>query len=101
MNKVMVVLSVVGLAACSGPQPTQYTHSLYQCGDRELSVTEDSQADTVQFELDGIWYKLLRVESKEGRKYAFGLTSFWQHGDQTIVANNNTTLLTCHSGKST
>lgn len=94
-NLLSVVLPLLLLAACSTPQPTHYEYSQYQCGDKVLDVTSDPQADTVQFELDGIWYKLLRVDASDGAKYAFGDTSFWRQDKQAKVAQKEATLLTC------
>jgi hypothetical protein len=33
MKKMMMLLPLFGLAACSMPQPTQYQYSQYQCGE--------------------------------------------------------------------
>ena len=63
MKKMMMLLPLLGLAACSAPQPTQYQYSQYQCGEEMLGITYDAQADMVQFPYAGVYHKLGRIES--------------------------------------
>ncbi|MFQ1863799.1 MliC family protein [Aeromonas veronii] len=70
MKKLIALLPLLGLAACSSPQPTQYQYSQYQCGEEMLAVTYDAQADMVQFPYAGVYHKLARVESESGAKYS-------------------------------
>lgn len=97
MKKLMMLLPLLGLAACSAPQPTQYETVGYQCGKKTLDVAYDHQAMTAQFVLGGVWQKLLLVESsdEQGDRYAFGSTSLWKKGDTIKVARQSGTVLTC------
>ncbi|MGK4474037.1 MliC family protein [Aeromonas molluscorum] len=96
MNKLVVLIPVLGLAACSSPQPTQYQYNQYQCGEEMLAVTYDPQADMVQFPLNGVYQKLGRVESeKESARYSDGVTMFWIQGDKLTLTQKGVTLMNC------
>ncbi|KUE81067.1 hypothetical protein ATO46_13455 [Aeromonas schubertii] len=97
MKRVMMLLPVLGLAACSSPQPTRYEQVQYQCGEQALSIAFDRQAQTVQFEQGEVWYKLLLAESSEqqGDRYSFGLTELWVKDKQATLAQQGATVLTC------
>lgn len=95
MKKMIVLLPLLGLAACSSPQPTQYQYSQYQCGEVMLAVTYDPQADMVQFPYGGLYYKLDRVESQSGEKYSDRVTTFMKQDKQATLVQKNVTQLTC------
>lgn len=95
MKKMIALLPLLGLAACSMPQPTQYQYSQYQCGEELLAVTNDAQADMVQFPYAGVYHKLGRVEAESGAKYSDGVTTFWNQEKQAILSQKGVTLLTC------
>lgn len=95
MKKLIALLPLLGLAACSSPQPTQYQYSQYQCGEEMLAVTYDAQSDMVQFPYAGVYHKLARVESESGAKYSDGLTTFWNQEKQALLTQKGVTLLTC------
>ncbi|PJG60555.1 MliC family protein [Aeromonas cavernicola] len=95
MKRLIALFSLLGLAACSSPQPTEYQYRQYQCGEEELAITYDSQADMVQFPYAGVYHKLIRVESQRGSKYTDGLTTFWDQDEQSILSQKEQTLLTC------
>ena len=75
MKKMIALLPLLGLAACTSPQPTKYQYSQYQCGEELLAITYDAQADMVQFPYAGVYHKLGRVESDNGAKYSDGVTT--------------------------
>ncbi|WP_279486628.1 MliC family protein [Aeromonas veronii] len=95
MKKLIALLPLLGLAACSSPQPTQYQYSQYQCGEEMLAVTYDAQADMVQFPYAGVYHKLARVESESGAKYSDSITTFWNQDKQALLTQKGVTLLTC------
>ncbi|ABO91298.1 hypothetical protein WH06_06025 [Aeromonas salmonicida subsp. salmonicida] len=95
MKNLIVLLPLLGLAACSMPQPTQYQYSQYQCGEELLAITYDAQADMVQFPYAGVYHKLGRVEAESGAKYSDGATTFWNQEKQAILSQKDVTLLTC------
>lgn len=99
MKRVMMLLPVMGLAACSSPQPTQYEQVQYQCGEQALAIAFDRQAQTAQFEQGDVWYKLLWAESSEqqGDYYRFGLTELWVKDKQATLAQQGATVLACSS----
>ena len=95
MKKMIVLLPLLGLAACSSPQPTQYQYSQYQCGEEMLAVTYDAQADMVQFPYGGVYHKLVRVDAQSGAKYSDSVTTLWVEESQTTLAQKGVTLLMC------
>lgn len=95
MKNLIVLLPLLGLAACSMPQPTQYQYSQYQCGEELLAITYDAQVDMVQFPYAGVYHKLGRVEAESGAKYSDGVTTFWNQEKQAILSQKDVTLLTC------
>ena len=96
MKNMIVLLPLLGLAACSMPQPTQYQYSQYQCGEELLAITYDAQADMVQFPYAGVYHKLGRIESpKETASYSDGVTTFSHQEKQATLVKNGVTLLTC------
>ncbi len=75
MKKMMMLLPLFGLAACSMPQPTQYQYSQYQCGEEMLAITYDAQADMVQFPYAGVYHRAGSHQSaKETASYSDGVT---------------------------
>ncbi|MGL5450802.1 MAG: MliC family protein [Aeromonas sp.] len=108
MKKLIALLPLLGLAACSSPHPTQYQYRQYQCGEEMLAVTYDAQADMVQFPHAGVYYKLDRVETKTGGKYSDGVTTFWDQSElnankkneekdttRAVLIHNGVQVLTC------
>lgn len=95
MKKMIALLPLLGLAACSSPQPTQYQYNQYQCGEEVLVVTYDVQADMVQFPYGGVYHKLARVDAQSGAKYSDSVTTLLVEEDQTTLIQKDVTLLTC------
>ena len=96
MKKMMMLLPLFGLAACSMPQPTQYQYSQYQCGEELLGITYDAQADMVQFPYAGVYHKLGRIESpKETASYSDGVTTFSRQDKQATLVKSGVTQLSC------
>ena len=95
MKKMMMLLPLFGLAACSMPQPTQYQYSQYQCGETLLAISYDAQADMVQFPYAGVYHKLGRVESSSGRKYSDGVTTLLEQDKQATLIQKGVTQLSC------
>ena len=96
MKKIMMLLPLFGLAACSMPQPTQYQYSQYQCGEELLAITYAAQADMVQFPYAAVYHKLGRHESsKETASFSDGVTTFSHQEKQATLVKNGVTLLTC------
>ncbi|MGY3858917.1 hypothetical protein [Aeromonas intestinalis] len=96
MKKIMMLLPLFGLAACSMPQPTQYQYSQYQCGEELLAITYDAQADMVQFPYAGVYHKLGRIDSaKDTASYSDGVTTFTHQDKNATLVKNGVTLLTC------
>ncbi|MBR7629856.1 MAG: MliC family protein [Aeromonas popoffii] len=95
MKNITLLLPLLGLAACSMPQPTQYQYSQYQCGEELLAVAYDAQAEMVQFPYAGVYHKLGRVEAESGEKYSDGVTTFWRQEKQVLLTQKGVTLLTC------
>ncbi|MGL5814105.1 hypothetical protein [Aeromonas sp.] len=96
MKKIMMLLPLFGLAACSMPQPTQYQYRQYQCGEELLAITYDAQADMVQFPYAGVYHKLGRIEAPKGTSsYSDGVTTFSHQDKNATLVKNGVTLLTC------
>jgi len=97
MKKLLIATIPFMLAGCSYynsfVERMQTDTLQYQCDDKPLTVTQNSQKNIVHFVYDNENLSLTQGLSASGARYTDGVYVFWSKGDTATVYRKDTVVL--------
>jgi membrane-bound inhibitor of C-type lysozyme len=80
------VLLMAGLAGCAGTPEEQPKTAYYRCADTSRFGVTPLKNDKIELSRSPNRYTLKRVEAASGSKYASSKASFWNQGEDALIA---------------
>ena len=79
-------LLIAGLAGCAGTPEEEPKTAYYRCADTSRFGVTPLKNDKIELSRSPNRYTLKRVEAASGTKYASSKASFWNHGEEALIA---------------